>query len=559
MLEAVAATPYDKFDSVAALLSASHNKGDIDLLTACDRPGLDALPTRSFFYLQQVFCRTLPRLRSSTACAIAACERISERAGADGTSGLVFQALVEWLQQSPQRVDEGLEQIDRNAETSEAVVRSILLGAARQDPAKSTNKGLVLSNRISPTARLPALWAIARTLPDEDGHLLTNVCQRLSAVASVPPSEPDTAAAVDSALHLYIRFGKRVEDSVEAIVKNACRTPSRALRQALAYGLAAGSAKYPDTVIDECFSALRHIRGEEMDTLRVLDAVLYDWDIDGDRNRIVCFLVNLLMRDDGNFEFDSLDSFRHKLRESKGNILGWYVVSLLLTGRHAVCNIVLGLLPHSGGRSNLDIDLRPFSLSPRRILFLARKVLGYCLFKKECAAALLLSCLRAVSAHDQEELEDLVYEHFLINYPSAIEWLIAATSAGDAAKGSVDRLSTRVRTYLADLDRGGICLAFAPTERQRQIHLNHIRDLFRGAHKEAQQKSALLKIIPKANLLYGTGSIVYVHRGPASTPVREEMTMSEFRHEIEVPRLEELDPVGLQRDIHRFRSEPSPE
>ena len=482
-----------------------------------------------------------------------------DRAAADMAAGLVFNALVQWFQQSPERVDDGLDLIDQDAETSEAVVRSVLLGGAPQDASKSTNDALDLSNRTSPTIRLPALWALARTLPDDDEDLLVRIFHRLTAVVTDPLSERDVAAAVDSALHLYFRMGTRVRDSVESVVTNACRTPSPALRQVLAYGLAAGGTGYSDSVIDQCFSALRHTQAEETETLRTLDSVLYGWDLDGDRERILQLLVNLLTQGDGTFDFGSLDSLQHKLREAEGEVLGWYVVSLLLTGRHAVCDVVFGLFPHTGEPAGLDIDLRPFSLSSGRILFLARKILGYCLLKKGSAAALLLSCLRVVPARDRKELEDLVVEHFLMNYPSAIDWLTTANSRGDTAKGSVDRLSTRLRTYVADLERSGTCLAFAPTETERRLQHYRIGDLFRSAHREAQQGSALLQIIPKANLLYGTGSIVYLHPDPASKPVRQEMTMSTIKHEFEFPRLQELDPVGLQRDIRTFRAERPPE
>ena len=559
LLEAIAAAPYDEFDSVAHLLAELHNSGEIDLLAACDKPALDAIPTHPFFTLQQVFCRTLPRLQCSTKCATSACQRMFERAGPDMAASLVFDALVKWLEQTPERVAAGLDLIDQNAEISPGIVNSVLLGGATQDAAKSTRDALDLSHRTSPNIRLPSLAAVARTLPDADEDLLVRVFQRLTAVVAEPLSERDRAAAVDSALHLYRRMGPRVRDSVETVVKKAVNAPSPALRQALAYGLLAGGDAYSDTLIDECFSALRRTRADEVDTLRTLDSVLHGWDVDADRHRIARFLVNLLTQEDNRLDLDSLDSFRHKLRESSGEILGWYVMSLLLTGRHAVCNVVVGLFPHSGITAELDIDLRPFALSPGRILFLARKILGYCLFRKECAAALLLSCLRALPPRDCQELEDLVYEHFLMNYPSAIDWLATTTSRGDTAKGSVDRLSARVRSYLDDLERVGICLAFGPTERQRQIQLNSIGELFRNAHRKAQHGSALLQIIPKANLLYGTGSIVYVHQGPSSTAVRQEMTMSTFRHEVEMPRLEQLDPVGLHRDIRRFRLEPRPE
>ena len=559
LLKVIAATPYDEFDTVADLLAALHNSGEIDLLTACDKPGLDAIPTHPFFNIQRVFCRALPKLQCSTKCATAACERMFQRAGTNMAASVVFDALVKWFEQSPERVAEGLEQIDQDAATSPAVVNSVLMGGVPQDAPKSTRDALDLSNRASPTVRLPALAALARTVPDDDESLLARVFHRLTAVVAEPLSEQDTAAAVDSALHLYRRMGPRVCDAVEAVVKKAVRTPGPTLRRALVDSLAAGADAYSDAVIEECFSALRHTRANETDTLRILDSTLYSWDLDGDRDRMLQLLVSLLTQREGTFDFTSLDSLQHKLRDGCGEILGWYAVSLLLTGRHAVCNVVFGLLPHAGGREGLDVDLRPFSLSPRRVLFLARKILGYCLVKKECAAALLLSCLRIVPEQNRMELEDLVFEHFLINYPSAIDWFRNATSRSDVAKESVGRLATRLDAYLTDLERSGPCIAFAPTETERRLQHYKVGDLFRSAHKQAQQGSALLQLISKANLLYGTEAVVYVQPDRASEPVRHEITMSTFKHEVEFPRLEKLDPVGLQRDLGKFCSERPPE
>ena len=146
-----------------------------------------------------------------------------------------------------------------------------------------------------------------------------------------------------------------------------------------------------------------------------------------------------------------------------------------------------------------------------------------------------------------------------MNYPSAIDWLKAATPRGDPAKGSVDELATRLGTYMTNLERAGTCLAFAPTETQRLLQRYKFDAFFRSVHKEAQQGSALLQIIPKAHLLYGTGSVVYAQLEPEGKPVRREMALSTFKHEIEFPRLEQLDPLGLQRDTWRFRAETDPE
>ena len=556
--ETTAATPHAQFDSVAEILSELHNDGEINVLTACATPGLDALSRHSFFCFQQIFCRTLPKIHCSTDDAIAACGRMFDRAGADAAAGFIYDALVQWFQESPARVDGGLALIRQEMGISSDVVRSVLLAGATHNAAKATTDALDLSNREDPTIRLPAIWALARVLTADDERLRLLVLRRFTEVVSVPLSERDTAAALDSALHLYRRVGASIADPIAVLLTKACTSSTEILRQTLAYGLSVGLDVYSDTMIDTILPALQKTQGCETHTIQMLDSVLYQWDLDGDRERVLAFLINLLGQEDATFDLEALQSFQQRLSNGPGGLLGWYVVSLLLTGSHRRCEAAVRLLPHKEARAGLDVDLSSFSLSASWVLFLARRILGYCLFKKASATALLLSCLRVVPEQHRQELEDLVLDHFLMNYLGALDSFEATIPADDPAKESIDRLSLRLRAYLAELDRSGPCAAFKPTERERQLQGYRLHDFGRDVQKEAEEKSVLLQLVSKATLLYGTASVVYVHTDAGSEPARQELPLSTFSHAVEWPRLHRLDPVGLQRDIVQFRSESPP-
>ena len=311
-------------------------------------------------------------------------------------------------------------------------------------------------------------------------------------------------------------------------------------------------------MIDATFEALQHTDKHDVHTSKTIDWILYQWDLDADRQRVLEFLVNLFTQGDDALDLETLSDFRHQLHDQPGDVLGWYIVSLLLTGDHALCTAAECLLPYKKIRDALDIDLGPFSLTPSRILYLARKILGYCLLNKESAAALLLSCLRAVPERNRTELEALVLNHFLMNYLTVIDWFESAISDDDRAKQSVDRLSSQLRVYVAELEQHGICPAFRPSERERQLQGYRQADFQRDVHKKAEQGSLLSALAHKATLLYGTSGIIYVHRDAASEPVRQEISMGTFGHFLEFPRLEAIDPVGLQYNIRLFRSEEPP-
>ena len=309
---------------------------------------------------------------------------------------------------------------------------------------------------------------------------------------------------------------------------------------------------------DASFEALRLADKQDADTIREIDLLLYQSDLDADRKRVLEFLKALLAHGDDSIEIDQLRNFRHNLKSASGELLGWYVVSLLLTGDHKLCNAAFNLLPYQETRDGLDIDLAPFSLGPSWIPYLARKVLGYCLATRESAAALLLSCLRSVSENERAELEGLIMDHFLLNYLTVIEWFESAISQNDPAKESVDRLSVSLKRYLNDLSHSGICDAFAPSERERQLQRNRDEDLWRDIHKKAQEHSILSTIAHTETVLYGSGSIAYVYDKDNNGPRREEIPFITHEHSAEYPRLYALDPVGLNYASSRFRSEPPP-
>ena len=149
-------------------------------------------------------------------------------------------------------------------------------------------------------------------------------------------------------------------------------------------------------------------------------------------------------------------------------------------------------------------------------------------------------------------------KYLLINYPSAIEQLRASITPNDSAQGSVKRLSVAIEKYLKGLQKYGVCHAFQPSERARQLQRHRQADTFRDAQKQAVSKSVLSQLVPQSTMLYGTGTIVYVHVGELSDPIRKEIPLSSIEQTMELPRLEPIDPVGLHYAICRFRIEAPP-
>ena len=558
LLETIAATSREQFESVGPMLADLHNRGDIDFLAAFDPSSLADVPARSIHSLQRNFRQVLPLIDCPAEAAETACRNMFERLAGDGAAVFVYDSLSQWFRSDPGRAKEGLALIDRDPAAHRRLVRPVLLAGAIHDADRYVQDAFRLSNDPLSPVRLDALWSLGRVVPADNEPLITRTLARFNEIIDAPDSDEDTAIVVEAALDLLRRTDGRIVDAVESLLEKASGSKTPSSRYALATGLLDHRCQYSEAMIGATLAALQHTTKHETQTAKTIDWILYPWDLDADRQRVFSFLVELFSQGEDALDFETLSDFRHQLRDQPGRVLGWYVVSLLLTGKHALCTAAEHVLPFNETREGLDIDLGPFSLSPRWVLCLARKILGYGILHMESAAALLLSCLRAMPEPDRAELEELVYGHFLMNYPNAIDCFEAAVSDDDQAKQSVDQLSSRLREYVAELERHGFCPAFQPSERQRQLQGYRQADYWRAVHKESEQGSLLSALVHKAPVLYGTSAIFYVQRDPATEPDRQEVAMRAIGHSFAFPRLETIDPVGLQYNIQMFRAEPPP-
>ena len=489
---------------------------------------------------------------------MAASTLVCRKAGADLSAGLAYDALREWFQQSPERTDKGLAALDRDKDDQTRATRPLLLAGARQDAKKYAEVALQLSEQARPHIRSDALWALGRVVPKDDEHLLHRAMSRFSTVVDCPHSGQDSAVAVEAALHLLHRTDGKSLGAVQSLLEKACKSPTPLVRQALASSLQNYRSAISEPMIDTMFSALQTANKEDIHLVQMIDSLLYQWDIDNDRERVLRFLSNLLGRRDDAVELEALGSFLNRIQNETGEVLGWYAVSLLLSGDERLCVVAEKLLPFKETRPGLDINLSPFALDAPWLAYLARKIIGFCLIKKESTAALLLSCLRATPEPDRMKIENLIYDYFLMNYLTGIECFENANSEDDPARKSVRRLSLKLKSYMDSLSRLGTCPAFKPTERERQLQGYRQADFWRNVHKRAEENSLLSLLAHKSTILYGTASIAYVHTGDGDGPHRQEILMESHEHVVEIPRLDAIDPIGLRYIRSLFCSELPP-
>ena len=419
-------------------------------------------------------------------------------------------------------------------------------------------KALDYSCQCESGVRTGSLWSLGRMNLQNDSYVLEAVVSRLNDAIENPVGGRDQEIALEAALNLVDGADEEGITSIEDLLLRACKNSTSSMRHVIARELLLHRQRYTAPMISASISAIQIADSDVPKTIEIIDMILYSWDIDGDRKRVLSILACLLSHNERAVGLEALPRFREKLSKEPGAVLGWYAVSLLLTGNPRLCLAADRMLPSEEAPGDLDIDLSEFGLDARWVLFLARKIIGYCLGSKPGAGALLLSCLRASEDGIRPELEALVTQFFLINYPDAIGLLNARLSRTDAARKSVRRLSRAIDRYFDDLRSTGSCVTLRPSERERGLQHGRRTDQLMDAMERAKEQSELYRLVPVSTLLYGSGVIYYVDPGDGDPPRRQETSLASFQHEIEIPRLEVLDPVGLHSAMTGFRLESAP-
>jgi hypothetical protein len=228
-----------------------------------------------------------------------------------------------------------------------------------------------------------------------------------------------------------------------------------------------------------------------------------------------------------------------------------------MSGETSLAAAISDLIGSSGREpATFDVDIKTYSLSDSEAIFLARKAVGWFFFRPITAASLIICILRTVKGETADAIGDLLFEPLLLNYSGELRQYLEKKSKEprDKAKPQVLRAIGKLETYMNGLKAVGFVNELEPSERERLIEQQQYNERMRQIQKQAEESSALFSLVSKSILLHGNGSISYI-RGVDGELHRNTMKMGGFTTTWEAPRLQAIDPFGLDMQLRQFRGE----
>lgn len=550
---------FEQDDPTIITLAEQHNRGEIDLLGIVTPQSIEPYRGTAFFKGQHVYHALIGRLNASAADLLRVVQTLLEAAGNDMAASLPVEEFAKWCSLDPARPAELLALVDADFPNADRFLAIAIKNGVNVDRGHFLDRAfgfLTQGTEAQKQAAINALGQVALLDNADWARWLDAFAVLVAGAESDFTCAVMLTAIVRQLAHAPERYRDAVADLGIAIAEKLGDHVLDTAARSVAFDL----DHLPDHLLEALLDALRHVKATNFGTIETLDFSLMKLVERGQNARARNLLDHLIRRPDEPIDADKFDSFWHKLAEIGGDVMDEWIVKSLLDGAYTLCSALDDNLFSAGSdERTLAIDFTRYALTDNDYSYLARKAIGAFFLKSKVMASILVSLLRTAPAEHAEEIVDLLVDPILFNYSGVGEGYLKtiAADAADPAQQDVKRALERFRAYINGLESIGHVPELHPSERERTIEWQRHADSMFEAHRQARRKSIFASIVSESVLLYGTRSVSWVP-DPAAEPRRIETPLGTVSHSFEIPRVDIVDPMGLQLMLIRFRGEERP-
>lgn len=524
-----------------------HNAGTIDLLTLVEVGEFQRLQGTAFFAASYFLCCLLPKLNTTPDRMMRCVDELVTRGGQDGAANEPNAAFREWCAVVPGRAKEVIAAAHAGHE----------LACQHLSFALEAVDDLIEARRFTfeyvGLRRQAAITALGRMK-----HQNTDSCAETFAIFNTlldnGIEDSVRAGVLLAVMQILARDCGVSPENAEMLISRLVSTPGPLTLHQCARVLWAYRLALTENIVAFLLEALISLDSDNKGTVESLDLGLRALLEDGYEDAAVSFVTMLLSLSDNRLNLEELDSFTQAVLSGPPDLFSRLVVQWLQLGSPRLCGGLAKAIQGPGlDGVPLTLKAEDLNLSPATQLFICRKAVGWFFFKPTTAASVLVSVLRVCEEATARKVERLLVDPLLKNYGGVRDYLENLAPDDVASKSVVWALAQND----ADLEAQRsvpLILELQPSEHHRRIESLRISDQFRDGHKQAQSGSVLLSMVSRSVLLYGNRSISFVDDGQDKLRPME-IDLHSHGISFEMPRMEVVDPVGLDYTLRVFRKE----
>ena len=542
---------------LASDLASLHNEGRVDLIDAFAGLTGESTPGPDFFFLRQVLEELLPELEAPVPKVCRCVLHLYREAGADGGAGTILNAFRDFCAKRADRSQAALAEVEGSPEVLADLLVSVLVAGSMLDPPTYVVKTIRLSQDASINLRIRALLALGRLHGGQVVWSDENVMRALEHAVEVEDDDHVLASCIKSAFALS-RHDPANEARWLAMIAGAL---SKGGEMALTAASEVFGSERGETSIELVQLLLEHLARVSPSNgwaLRNIDRGVAHLLQGNHVESGLRFLENLLRAHPEEIELSVLRDAVRAIRDNLA-LCSRVATRWLIGGEAALCKGLDSIVDvPMGGSLEIEGDSGELAgVDPIRLVFAARKAIGYLLQQPISATSFLLSLIRqSPDVRTLKELEALLLNPLLLNLGGSVAEYVthrAEVEVGEI-KAALDRTLKALENYIEALRSVGEIPALHPSLEHRDAYHRHFSEKVAQSFKKAEAESVLLQLVHKSVLLYGRKAIHHVF-GAEGEIHRMETQLGSHGTEIEVPRMMILDPHGLDFMLRVFRHE----
>jgi hypothetical protein len=536
-----------EIQAVGSRCAELHNTGAIDLLRLVESEAIQGLNDNDFFKAMHFFCKILPELEATPARMMACIHALVTRGGENLAANQPSSALRAWCAKDPRRAYN----VITAARGGDELASHNLTYALEAINAISEARQIAIS--YDDTRRLSAITALGR-IEDDNQDSCAETLAAFSVLLDSGVEDNLRASMLHATAAILARSNDAHSSEAASLVSRLVEeTGEHTLHQAAHMLWAYRKALQPE-IVNSLLQALLRLNPANKGTVKQLDfglQVLLELGYD---EAAIEYITELLSRPNESLALNEFDCFTRSLVSGAPERLSRVVVQWLLLGNPRLCD---GLVNAIRGRDlegpPLNLRAEDLAISSSAQVFLCRKAIGWFFLKSTTASSILVSVLRVCDAETATKVKNLLVNFLLLNY-NGVRTYLKGLASNDSAKSRVDQALAENEAYLAPIQAIPQIKELQPSEHQRRIERVRRMDEMRDAQKKADSQSVLLSIAKHTVLLYGTRSLSFI-KGTDDSFQPVEMDLEPYSVFFEIPRMEIIDPVGLDCMLRVFRTE----
>jgi hypothetical protein len=532
-----------------------HNEGLIDIVSSFEKLKNNSDSGYDFFLTRYIFQDSLPDIKAATLPVMNCVFHLFTEAGDDGAAGMILENFVQFCEKSENRCEDALKEIKLNPGKMVQLLVPVILAGTRLNFQKYLSETLNLTKHEDIEIRKASLFALGR-IQYPDNYNLDGVFSCLEQATEDEGDDIILANISKSAFGIYqnhINQAVRATDLIKVVFLKGGETTLHAGSEFFGF-------HFKDISKDLLDNLLGHLLKVNVNNRGTLNMIDYGVDkmLDVYPDDAIEFLEKLLIKNSENISLEIFDSVIFKVFQNK-ILFNRLWTRWFLKGDRVLCRGILSIVRYRHDiEVRLEVDTSEFSsTNAAHNIFLARKAIGYLFFEPISAVSAVVSLMRNTTDKNViAQLSQLLLNPMLINYPGKVRDYLLAEAKGGASSTNraIKKALKDLDKYLNDLKLTGVISELCPSQTQRESYRRHFSNLLSESQKESEKKSVFLNLVSKSILLYGRKSINYIY-GPDGQSNRMVAPLQSFSTEIEIPRMERIDPFNLDYMLRIFSVE----